>query len=41
VNEKTQEGGDEIFEETWEDIKTKELRKLSEIKDFTNLEINK
>ena len=41
VNEKTLEGGDEIFEETWEDIKTKELRKLSEIKDFTDLEINK
>tara|TARA_B100001778_G_scaffold332815_1_gene339948 strand:+ start:67 stop:858 length:792 start_codon:yes stop_codon:yes gene_type:complete len=41
VNKKTQEGGDEIFEETWEDIKTKELRKLSEIKDFSELDINR
>lgn len=33
------EGGDEIFEETKEDIKRNKLIKLSEIKDFDELEI--
>ena len=33
------EGGDEIFKETWSDIKIENLIKLSEIKDFDELEI--
>lgn len=41
VNTNTEaQGGDEIYEETWEDIKVKELIKLSEIKDFNELDMS-
>lgn len=34
------EGGDEIFEETWEDIEITKLLKLSEIEDFDELDMS-
>ncbi len=34
------EGGDEIFKETWSNIKIENLIKLSDIKDFDELEMN-
>ncbi len=34
------QGDDEIYEETWEDIEIKELIKLSEIKDFDELNMS-
>ena len=34
------EGGDEVFEETWENIRLSKLIKLSEIKDFDELDIS-
>ncbi|EDP98021.1 hypothetical protein U8527_18660 [Kordia algicida OT-1] len=35
------EGGDEVFKETWKDVKIEKLIKLSEIKDFDELEMYK
>ena len=34
------EGGDEVFEETWENIRLSKLIKLSEIKDFDELDMS-
>ncbi|MGH1337332.1 MAG: hypothetical protein ACRBFS_14505 [Aureispira sp.] len=34
INENTEEGGEEIFEKTWEDIVIKKLLRLSEVEDF-------
>ena len=39
VNENA-EGGDEVFEETWRDIKINKLIKLSEIENFDNLNMD-
>lgn len=39
INE-NDEGGDEVFEENWSDIKIKQLINLSEIKDFEELDVN-
>ncbi|MBL0686164.1 hypothetical protein JJQ60_21750 [Aquimarina mytili] len=41
VNQNTEESGDEIFEDNWTDIDIKDLYRLSEIKDFDELEINR
>ena len=40
INEDSQ-GGDEIFEETWENIEIDHLIKLSEIKDIDELDMYK
>lgn len=40
VNQDTEESGDEVFEETWKDIQIEKLFRLSEIKDFDELEID-
>jgi hypothetical protein len=40
VNQNMEDRGDEVFEETWEDIEIEKLIKLSEIRDFDSLEIN-
>jgi len=37
INEDIEESGDEIFEDTWEDVDIQELYKLSEIKNFDEL----
>ena len=37
---KNAEGGDEVFEETWKKIKVNRLIKLSEIKDFDELDMS-
>ena len=39
TNEEAQ-GGDEVFEDTWKDIEVNELVKLSEIKDFDELNMS-
>ena len=39
INE-NDEGGDEVFEENWSDIEIKLLIKISEIKDFDELDVN-
>ena len=39
INEKA-EGNDEVFKETWSDIKLENLIKLSEIKDFDELDMH-
>lgn len=39
VNENAMESGDEVFKETWKDINIKGLTKLSEIKDFDEIEM--
>ena len=36
---KSAEGGDEIFKETWKNINVNRLLKLSEIKDFDELDM--
>ena len=41
INEDAHQGGDEIFEETWENIEIEHLIKLSEIKDIDELDIHK
>jgi len=41
VNQNTEKSGDEIFEDTWEDIDSKELYILSEITDFEELDVNR
>ena len=41
INEDVGQGGDEIFEETWENIEIEHLIKLSEIKDIDNLYMHK
>ena len=41
INEDAQQGGDEIFEETWENIEIEHLIKLSEIKDIDELDMYK
>ena len=41
INEDVQQGGDEIFEETWENIEIEHLIKLSEIKDIDELDMYK
>lgn len=38
INEEA-EGGDEVFKDTWEEVKINSLLKLSEIKDFSELEV--
>lgn len=38
VNQSTEESGDEVFEDTWEDLEVGQLLKLSEIKDFDELD---
>jgi hypothetical protein len=40
INADTEESGDEIFEDTWEDIDVKELLLISKIVDFDTLRIN-
>jgi hypothetical protein len=40
VNQNIQDNGDEIFEESWEDIELEKLFSLAEIKDFDSLDIN-
>ena len=40
VNQNNEESGDEIYEDTWADIDIKELRRLSEIKNFDELNVN-
>ena len=37
--EKTMESGDEVFKETWEKVKVNKLIRLSEIKDFNDLDM--
>ena len=39
INEHTEESGDEIFKETWTNIKVDKLLKLSEVKDFDELDL--
>lgn len=39
VNQNTEDSGDEVFEETWEDLEVDKLIRLSEIKDFDILEL--
>lgn len=39
INENTVESGDEIYEETWENIQMNQLIKLSEIEDFDELDL--
>ena len=41
VNENTEESGDEVFKETWSKIKIDQSLKLSEIKDFDELDMSK
>lgn len=40
VNQDTENSGDEIFEETWEEIAVNKLYRLSEITDFDVLDVN-
>jgi hypothetical protein len=40
INKNTEDSGDEIFEETWEDIEINKMYRLSQIKDFDSFEIN-
>jgi len=39
INENTEESGDEIFKDTWSNIEIENLIKLSEIKDFDELDM--
>ncbi|WP_062061402.1 hypothetical protein [Aquimarina longa] len=39
TNENTEESGDEIFKETWKELTINKLLKLSEIKDFDELDL--
>ena len=39
INKNTEDSGDEVFEEHWENIKVDELLNLSEIKDFDSLNV--
>lgn len=39
VNQDIQESGEEVFEETWEDVELEQLIQLSEIEDFDSLEV--
>jgi len=41
VNQNAKGNGDEIFEDTWEDIDIKELYRLSEITDFDELNVDR
>lgn len=41
VNQNTEDSGDEIFEDSWEDIIISELYSLSEITQFSELDVNK
>ena len=40
INQDDEESGNEQFEDTWEDIDLQELHKLSEIKDFEELDVH-
>ena len=40
INENAEEGGDEVFKETWKKINVNRLIKLSEIKDFDELDMS-
>ena len=41
INQDARQGGDEIFEETWENIEIDHLIRLSEIKDIDELDMYK
>ena len=40
INEDIEEGGDEVFEEKWSQVRIKKLIRLSEIQDFTDLNVS-